>query len=101
MVVYYNDAAELMLGKPFADVGQMTAEEFATLMAATDLEGNALRKRDTPSGIAMFQQRPAHQRLQATALDGRRLTVEVTAYPLFGHTDDMHGVVTVFWECGP
>jgi len=30
--------------------------------------------------------------------DGTRRRVEVTAYPLFGHTDDMHGVLTVFWE---
>jgi PAS domain-containing protein len=101
MLVFYNDAAELMLGKPFAELGQITAEEFATLMQATDMDGNLLRKRDTPAGVAMFHHRPAHQRLEATMLDGQRRTVEVTAYPLFARTDEMHGVVTVFWECGP
>jgi PAS domain-containing protein len=101
MLVYYNDAAELMLGKPFAELGQITAEEFATLLQVADVDGTPMRKRDTPAGVAMFERRPAHQRMQATTLDGERRTVEVTAYPLFGRTDEMHGVVTVFWECGP
>jgi hypothetical protein len=34
----------------------------------------------------------------ATAYDGVRRRVEVTAYPLFGAAHDMHGVLTVFWE---
>jgi PAS domain-containing protein len=98
MLVYFNDAAEVMLGKSFSEVGQITAEEFATMLAVSALDGTPMRKRDTPAGVAMFQRRPAHLTLQASTLDGRRGTYEVTAYPLFARTDEMHGVVTVFWE---
>jgi PAS domain-containing protein len=98
MLVYYNDAAELMLGKPFAELGQITANDFGEMLQIANADGSPMRKRDTPAGIAMIQRRPAHMVLQATTLDGQRRTVEVTAYPLFGRTDEMHGVVNVFWE---
>jgi len=59
-----------------------------------------LRRRDSPAGIALFEQRPAHRTLLATGYNGMRRTFEATAYPLFGATGDMHGVVSVFWEIG-
>ena len=62
-------------------------------------DGEHLRKRDTPSGVAFFLHRPAHDRLYATAYDGTRRLVDNTAYPLFGTGGEMHGVVSVFWEC--
>jgi hypothetical protein len=97
-LVFYNEAAELMLGKTWAEMGEITAEEFGTMLDLAQPDGSPVRKSDTPPGIAMFQRTPAHQRLVATALDGKRGTFEVTAYPLFGRTEDMHGVLTVFWE---
>jgi hypothetical protein len=60
-------------------------------------DGTKLRKRDSPGGIAMFEQRPAHLTLWATGYNGERRLVEATAYPLFGTAGEMHGVVNVFW----
>ena len=97
MLVYYNEAAEVMLGKPFAELGQVTANEFGAMLEVAHPDGAPMRRRDTPAGVAMFHRRPAHLTVQASTLDGRRGTFEVTAYPLFGRTDEMHGVVTVFW----
>jgi len=97
-LVYYNEAAELMLGKTWAELGEIGAEEFGALLQLADPDGTPMRRRDTPAGVAFFQHRPAHRTVQATTLDGQRRTVEATAYPLFGTTDEMHGVVTVFWE---
>jgi hypothetical protein len=34
----------------------------------------------------------------ATAYDGVRRAYEVTAYPLYAASGDMHGVISVFWE---
>jgi PAS domain-containing protein len=98
MLVYYNEAAELMLGRPWAELGEMGAEEFGALLQVAYPDGTPMRRRDTPAGVAFFHRRPAHLTVQATTLDGVRRTVEATAYPLFGKADEMHGVVTVFWE---
>ncbi|HMF04273.1 MAG TPA: hypothetical protein VKH17_05620, partial [Acidimicrobiia bacterium] len=97
-LVFYNEAAELLIGRPFAEVGEMPALDFGDELALSDSDGSPLRRRDTPAGIAFFERRPAHKLVVATGYDGVRRHVEATAYPLFGATDDMHGVLTVFWE---
>jgi hypothetical protein len=101
MLVYYNDAAALLIGKPFAELGEIPAGEFGAVLHLATLGGEPVRRRDTPAGVAFFEQRPAHKSLLATSYDGVRRRVEATAYPLFGTTGEMHGVVSVFWEGGP
>ena len=97
-LVFYNEAAELLIGRPFAEVGEMPALDFGDELELSDSDGSPLRRRDTPAGIAFFERRPAHRHVVATGYDGVRRRVEATAYPLFGATDEMHGVLTVFWE---
>jgi PAS domain-containing protein len=97
-LVFYNDAAEVMLGKPYSDVGAINIADFGQMLNIEYEDGTPMRRRDSPPGIAFMQQRPAHVRLLATPLGGAdKETWEVTAYPLFGRTGDMHGVLTVFW----
>ena len=98
MLVFYNDAAALLLGKSFAELGEIPSGEFGAALQVTTLDGEKIRRRDTPSGIAFFEQRPSHQTVMATTYDGVRSVYEATAYPLFGTTGEMHGVVSVFWE---
>jgi PAS domain-containing protein len=98
-LVFYNEAAELMIGKTYAEVGAITGSDFGDLLNAADLDGSPIRKRDTPVGIAFNQREPTHLKMRATPLgSGEQQTWEVTAYPLFGRAGDMHGVLTVFWE---
>jgi hypothetical protein len=98
MLVFYNDAAALVLGKPFAELGEIPSGEFGASLQLSTPEGELIRRRDSPSGIAFYEQRPAHQTVVATSYDGARRTYEATAYPLVGATGEMHGVVAVFWE---
>jgi PAS domain-containing protein len=96
--VFYNDAAELIIGKPFAELGEIPAGEFGAVMKLTTPGGEPVKRRDTPAGVAFFERRPAHETLLATGYDGVRRMVEATAYPLFGAVGEMCGVVSVFWE---
>lgn len=98
VLVFYNDAAALLIGKSFAEMGEIPAEEFGAVLQFKTPEGEPLRRRDTPSGIAFFEHRPSHQTIAATGYDGVRRLVHATAYPLFGTNGEMHGVVSVFWE---
>jgi PAS domain-containing protein len=101
MMVFYNDAAALLLGKPFAELGEIPSGEFGAALKLTTPDGEPIRRRDSPSGIAFFEHRPAHQTVMATAYNGARRAYEATAYPLLGATGGMHGVVAVFWEGAP
>jgi hypothetical protein len=98
MLVYYNDAAEQLIGKPFAELGEISSADFGDALQLSEPDGTPLRRRDTPAGVAFFQHRATHRELLATGYDGIRRRVQVTAYPLFGTTNEMHGVVNVFWE---
>lgn len=101
MLVYYNDAAERLIGKPFTEMGEISAVDFGEQLQLQEPDGTRLRRRDTPAGIAFFQRRATHRELDATGYDGVRRRVQVTAYPLFGTEHEMHGVVNVFWEGAP
>ena len=100
-LVYCNEAAEIMLGRSFSEMGSLTANEFGTMLQLKGLDGEPLRRRDTPPGRAFLQRQPAHQTLLVTTLDGENREVECTAYPLFGRDQEMHGVLSVFWEVAP
>jgi PAS domain-containing protein len=101
MLVFYNDAAELILGKPFAELGAIDALEFGSVLHMANLDGEPVRRRFSPAGIAFTDRRPSHQQLLVTGYDGARHAVEATAYPLIGGRDELHGVVVVFWETKP
>ena len=98
VLVFYNDAAALLIGKTFAEMGEIPAEEFGAVLQLKTPDGQPLRRRDTPAGIAFFERRPAHKVLGATGYDGVQRLVQATAFPLFGTTAEMHGVVSVFWQ---
>jgi hypothetical protein len=87
----------LLLGKSFSELGEIPSGEFGESLQLSTIEGELLRRRDSPSGIAFLEQKPAHQTVMATAYNGVRRTYEATAYPLLGATGEMHGVVAVFW----
>ncbi len=98
VLVFYNDAAALLIGRAFGEMGEIPAEEFGAVLQLRTSDDKPLRRRDTPAGIAFFERRPAHRTLAATGYDGVQRLVHATAYPLFGSTAEMHGVVSVFWE---
>src|SRR5262249_62090617 len=97
-LVFYNEAAELLIGRPFAEVGEMPALDFGDELALSDSDGSPLRRRDTPAGIAFFERRPAHKLVVATGYDGVRRRGGATAHPLFGAAGGMHGGLTALWD---
>ena len=98
ILVFFNEAAELLLGKSYGEIGGITALEFGAMLQLENVDGTPMRRRDSPAGVAFYEREPAHRTLLATTLDGSRQPFEVTAYPLFGHVGEMHGVLTVFWR---
>jgi len=97
MLVYYNDAAAVLLGKDFGELGEIPAEQFGASLHMTTTTGDRIRISESPAGVAHFERRPAHATVIATAYDGSRRTYESTAYPLFANEGEMHGVLAVFW----
>ncbi|HXG76808.1 MAG TPA: PAS domain-containing protein [Gaiellaceae bacterium] len=97
-LVFYNEPAERILGRSFAEAGGLPAGEWASVFAAEDLDGSPLPLERMPAGVALLERRPAHGRLRIVGLDGQRRTISVTAVPLFATAAEFVGVVVLFWE---
>jgi len=97
-VIFFNEAAERLLGQRFIEGQGMTPAEYAKLFAPTDDEGNPIPILETPLGIAVSRNQPGHARLRLRGADGITRPIEATAFPLLAHTDEVVGAITVFWE---
>ena len=97
-VIYFNEAAERLLGQRFLEGHGMSPEEYAKLFQPTDDEGNPIPILETPLGIAITRQEPEHARFKIRGADGVTRPIEATAFPLLAHTDERVGAIAIFWE---
>jgi PAS domain-containing protein len=97
-LVFFNEPAEEILGRTFAEAGSMTAEEWGTLFDVEDLDGAPLALEQMPAGVALSERRPAHGSIWITGLDGRRRLIAVTALPLFSTPTELVGIMAFFWQ---
>ena len=97
-LVYYNEAAETVLGRRFEETGEMSASEWATIFTPTDSEGTPVLPESLPLMIALSEHRPSHRRFWIRGLDGAPRHIEVVAFPLKGQSDRELGAVATFWE---
>src|ERR1044072_5904968 len=97
-LVFYNEPAELVLGKRFEGTGEMSAAEWATAFQPTDEAGRTLGPDAVPLMIALKDRRPTHGSLWIRGLDGVRRHIEATAFPLVGQSNRFLGAVAIFWS---
>jgi PAS domain-containing protein len=96
--VFYNEAAEEVIGTPFAEMGEIGIDELAESYAPRTAEGEPLPVESLPGRIALDERRAAHVRVWVTSTDGVDREVSVTAFPLFAHADEFVGIVVIFWR---
>lgn len=99
-LVFYNEPAEAILGRRFAETGEMRVREWATLFTPTDASGAMLPPDALPLVIALNERHPAHADFWISGLDGARRHIEVTAFPLIGRHSRFLGAIALFWELG-
>ena len=97
-LVYFNEAAEPVLGRTYAEAGPLRAGEWAAEWEPTDGDGRPLALEELPLGIAFREGRAAHRAMKITGGDGVARDIEVTAFPLCAQADLILGAIAVFWE---
>jgi PAS domain-containing protein len=100
-VIFFNEAAEVLLGTEFLEGHGMSREEYLELFKVADEKGVRIGLLDTPIGIAVNRREPAHVPLTITGADGVSRRIEATAFPLLAHAGDLVGAIAFFWERGP
>jgi PAS domain-containing protein len=98
-LVFYNEAAEEVVGRPFAEVGELPLDDWTSQFSPRTVDSEEpLPLERRPTGIALYERRAAHERYRITSVDGVDREVAVTAFPLFAHADELVGSVTIFWR---
>jgi PAS domain-containing protein len=97
-LIYFNEAAERILGQPFEEGREVPASEWATSFEPLGDDGEPLALQDLPLGITLLRRIPAHLGFRIIGADGVERRLEVTAFPLFAHADAFVGAVAIFWE---
>ena len=93
-LLFYNEPAEVLLGRRFDETGAMPAEEWSTIFAPVDQEGQPIPPAELALMIAL------HERLFIRGLNGVRRHLEVVAIPILGIQGEFLGAVALFWELG-
>ena len=97
-LLFYNEPAEVILGRRFEETGAMSAGEWSTVFTPEDGQGRPIQPDDLPLMITLATQRPAYRRFFIRGLDGAVRQVEVAAIPIIGLQEDFLGAAALFWE---
>ena len=97
-LVFYNEAAEEILGRTFAEAGEISAESWTALFKPETLDGQPMALGELPPGIALLERKSAHAVYRITCLDKTKRVVAVTAVPLFAQAHRFVGMFALFWE---
>jgi PAS domain-containing protein len=97
VLVFYNEAAEELLGLTFAEAGPMPADEWSMRFEPTGAEGQPVPGEKLPLGIALLEGRPAHAPLRIKSAGGQVEEIEATAFPVIGQRGQS-GALAIFWR---
>jgi PAS domain-containing protein len=97
-LVFYNEAAEEVLGGPFAESGEMKIDDWSAGFSPRTRDQKPAPPERRPTRIAFDERRASHEQFWITSLDGVDREVGVTAFPLFAHADEFVGIMAIFWR---
>ena len=97
-LVYFNEAAEQLVGQSFTETGELPLDDWTESFAPRTPESAAIPPEERPARIALDERRPSHLRFLITSRDGVDREVAVTAFPLFAHADEFVGIMAIFWR---
>lgn len=96
LLVFYNEAAGMLLGKRFEELGTVGPQEWGSLFGPFDESGEPIPYDDLPLVKAVRAGRPAHAELSVRSTDGTQHDVEVSAFPILT-AHGSQGAIAVFW----
>jgi PAS domain-containing protein len=96
LLVFYNEAAGMLLGKRFEELGTVGPREWGSLFGPFDESGEPIPYDDLPIVKAVRAGRPAHAEMTARSTDGSSHDVEVSAFPILT-AHGSQGAIAVFW----
>ena len=96
-IIFYNEAAGALLGRPFEETGTLPAQDWVDTFGPFGEAGEPLPIETQPLTAMLRGNRAAHARHRIRSIDGAEHTVEVTGLPIIG-ADRFQGAMVFFWQ---
>ncbi len=97
-LVYFNEAAEAVVGRRFEDAGEIRRDEWTARFQPTLADGAPIKSEDQLLAETIDGRRPIHGSFWMRGLDGVRRLVEGTSIPLVGQNGRHLGAFALIWE---
>ena len=95
-LLFYNEAAGVMLGRRFEDTSVLAADDWTSAFGPLDTEGDAIPFEQIPATTALRSNRPYHGRFAIRAAGGEQLDIAASAIPIVG-PGGATGAIVIFW----
>jgi PAS domain-containing protein len=96
VLVFYNEAAGLLLGKRFEELGTVGPKEWGSMFGPFDEGGAPMPYDELPLVTAVRNGRPAHAEFTIRSTDGAQHEVEASAFPILT-AHGSQGAIAIFW----
>lgn len=97
-LIFFNEGAEVLLGRAFSDTGAMPADEWARIFNIRSRDDSPFPLEAMPGWMQVQQHKPALGHLKFTSADGSDHFIAVCAVPLFTSQEQFEGALVVFWQ---
>jgi len=96
IVVFFNDAASVLLGVRFEEVGRMGPDQWGTQFGPYDEGGGHVPLERMPLTIALRQGRPSTARFRIHSVKGVEHDIEAAGVPILT-MEGTRGAMVFFW----
>lgn len=98
-LVFFNEAAEQILGLQFKESGEMTAQTWGTIFSPQDAQGNPIPAEELCLTISFKEVRPAYQQLYLKGVYTKTIKhIEAFSIPIINPLDQVLGAIVFFPE---
>ena len=96
-LLFYNEGAGALLGRPFEDVGQLPPGEWSASFGPLDDDGKPIPLEELPLTQALRDGRPAHAEFSVRSVNGKHHKIAASAMPIVGNATGASGAMVIFW----
>ena len=96
-LLFYNEGAGALLGRPFEDIGQLDPEEWTAAFGPLEEDGTPIPLESLSLTRALREGRPAHSEFCVRAGDREIHRIAASAMPIVGRAAGASGAMVIFW----
>lgn len=95
-LVFYNEAAEEILGRRYKDAGALRLEQWVSAFNPDTDDGRPIAADSMPLSVALVRRQASSMTMRIREIGGTRKAISVMAFPLLAG-DECAGAVAIFW----